>query len=161
MDIDYRTLALRLFFVGLLCLPAPLYLGYGAAAVGELTQNRVDNGYYADRGRSDVVADRRVIEYDSMPTAERRAIDRIVENSSGSEYGDYEPRLDNPIVDRETPFPVERNGTVYTIRQDGGTTLGLGFFGFIAGMGLAVVGVVLCVGSGIGYLVLRWRDATD
>ncbi|WP_324757429.1 hypothetical protein [Haloarcula montana] len=45
---------------------------------------------------------------------------------------------------REPPFPVERNGTVYTIWQDGGTTLGLGFFGFIAGMGLAVLGGVLC-----------------
>ncbi|MFC6976086.1 hypothetical protein ACFQL1_17550 [Halomicroarcula sp. GCM10025709] len=103
---------------------------------------------------------RTAIEYGSLSAAERRAVDRIVANSSGDDYGTYEPRLENPIVDREPPFLVERNGTLYTIRQDGGTTIGPGFFGFVLGMGVAAVGLVICVASGIGYVVLG-RRGTD
>jgi hypothetical protein len=97
---------------------------------------------------ADAIAER-APHYANLSAGEQRTIDRIVENSTGDEGG-YRPRVNEPSVDR-LPTPIHKGDTLYSISVYGHVDdFGAGFGGFVVGMGVAALGVVLLlIGGGL------------
>ena len=95
---------------------------------------------------ANVTAERVTVDYASLPPAERRTVDRILDNSR-DDWG-YRPRADDPFVDR-LPALVRVDGTAYSLHGVAHVDdLGPGFTGFVYGVYAAAAGVVLLVAAG-------------
>jgi hypothetical protein len=107
---------------------------------------------------ADAIADR-APRYANLSAGEQRTVDRIVDNSTG-EGGGYRPHVDEPYVD-QLPTPVHKGDTLYSIRVYGHVDdFGPAFGGFVVGLGVAAVGVVLLLASGGLYGYDRLRDSS-
>ncbi|QIO23358.1 hypothetical protein [Haloarcula sp. JP-L23] len=97
--------------------------------------------------------DRQAVAYESLGPQTQRTVDRIVANTSGDAgIGSYRPHENSAVVER-SPILVSKNGTLYSIHRDGGTYFGAGFVGFLYGIPVAVVGVLLCIAVVLGHLL--------
>ena len=87
--------------------------------------------------------------YANLSAGEQRTVDRIVANSTGDEGG-YRPRVTEPFVD-QLPTPIHKGDTLYSISVYGHVDdFGPGFGGFVVGMGVAALGLVLLlIGGGL------------
>jgi len=107
---------------------------------------------------ADAIADR-APRYANLSAGEQRTVDRTVDNSTG-EGGGYRPRLDEPYVD-QLPTPIHKGDTLYSISVYGHVDdFGPGFGGFVVGLGVAAVGVVLLLASGGLYGYDRLHDSS-
>jgi hypothetical protein len=94
--------------------------------------------------------------YANLSAGEQRTVDRIVDNSTGDEWG-YRPRVNDPYVD-ELPTPIHVDGTLYNVYVHGHVDdFGPGFGGFVVGLGIAGLGVVLLLAAGALVAYDRWR----
>jgi hypothetical protein len=93
--------------------------------------------------------------YEELDAGERRTVDEVVNGSTGADPG-YRPQADAPYLDR-FPTPIWRGDTLYSVYVTGHVDdFGPGFAGFVVGLGVASVGVVLVLaGSGL-YAYDRW-----
>ncbi|MFB6130892.1 MAG: hypothetical protein ABEJ28_08740 [Salinigranum sp.] len=106
---------------------------------------------------ANATVDRVAVRYADLSPGERRTVDRILGNASGDGSG-YRPRVDDPFVDR-LPALVYRDGTLYSLYAYGHVDdFGPGFFGFLAGLAVAGVGVVLLLVGSATLAVLWWRE---
>lgn len=105
---------------------------------------------------ANATVERAAVRYESLSPGERRTVDRVLANSSGDAAG-YRPRVDDPFVDR-LPALVRTDGTLYSVHVVAHVDdFGPGFGGFVVGVGVAAVGVVLLVAAGVVALVARRR----
>lgn len=96
--------------------------------------------------------------YEELSAGERRTVDRIIDNSSGDDLG-YRPRVNEPFVD-QLPTPVWKGDTLYSISVAGhADDFGPGFTGFVVGIGVAAVGLVLLFLAAVVYLYERRTDS--
>jgi hypothetical protein len=94
--------------------------------------------------------------YENLTAAERETVDAILDNSSEEEWG-YRPPVDDAFVDR-LPALVWKDGTLYSLHVVGhADDFGAGFGGFVVGLFVAAVGVVLLLVAGGVYLFDRVR----
>jgi hypothetical protein len=104
---------------------------------------------------ADAIAER-APHYANLSAGEQRTIDRIVANSTGDEGG-YRPRVNEPYVD-QLPTAIHQGDTLYSISVYGHVDdFGPGFGGFVVGVGVAALGVVLLLGAGALVASDRWR----
>ncbi|GAB3315700.1 hypothetical protein EI982_14480 [Haloplanus rallus] len=100
-----------------------------------------------------VVADataERAPRYETLSAAERRTVDAVLNE------GEYRPRVNDPYVDR-LPTAIRKDGTLYSIHVVGHVDdFGPGFAGFVVGLGVAALGVVLLLAGGGLYAYDRW-----
>jgi len=113
-----------LIIVGLLCLPAPVYIGAVADAT---TSNEATTIYEATvienpRSISDsettATETRDPVAYQNLSADEQDRVDRIIQssvNASGSETGCSLP--DDRSAFERVPMVLEKNGTLYSIEQ--------------------------------------------
>ncbi|QSG15654.1 hypothetical protein [Halapricum desulfuricans] len=113
-----------LIIVGLLCLPAPVYIG---AVVDATTSEETTTVYEATViGDTEPPSDsetagngtREPVAYENLSADERDRVDRIIQssvNASGSDTGCSLPD-DRSALER-VPMVLERNGTLYEIEH--------------------------------------------
>ncbi|MBP1988351.1 hypothetical protein [Halolamina salifodinae] len=115
----------------------------------------------AENGSLDVVANataEQAPRYEELSAGEQRTIDRIIDNSSGNDLG-YRPLVNEPFVD-QLPTPVWRGETLYSISVYGHVDdFGPGLGGFVAGIAVAAVGLVLLFLAAVVYLSERRTDS--
>lgn len=101
------------------------------------------------------IAERGAVQYDALSSGERETVDRILETAADD---GYRPRVDEPFVDR-LPTLVEKDGTLYSLYVYGHVDdFGPGFSGFVAGLLVAVIGVIFMVAGAGTYGVVWWRE---
>ncbi|NHX37000.1 MULTISPECIES: hypothetical protein [Halolamina] len=138
--------------------------------VRDTNENTEPDGYYrltvADDGatvRAENVSDRAVANaiaeraprYGNLSAGEQRTVDRVLENSTGDDLG-YRPRVNEPYVD-QFPTAIRKGDTLYSVTVYGHVDdFGPGFGGFVVGLGVAAVGVVLVIVGGGLYAYDRW-----
>lgn len=94
--------------------------------------------------------------YDDLSAGEQRTVDRILDNSTGDSMG-YRPRVNDPYVD-QLPTAIRKDDTLYSVSVSGHVDdFGPGFGGFVVGLGVATIGVVLLLAGGGLYASDRWR----
>lgn len=94
--------------------------------------------------------------YEALSAGEQRTVDRIIDNSSGDDWG-YRPRVNDPFVD-ELPTPVWKDGTLYSVYTSGHVDdFGPGFGGVVAGVAVAIVGVMVLFLAAVVYLYDRYH----
>lgn len=140
---DRRRVALLLVVVGALCLPAPLYLGWAADATAPPAQTsqiyaaeQVDIGNIPDQKRF-VAAHGAEVTFSSHQASER--------------YSAGEYRSLNVT-----------HAALKTAMREGSATVddfGPGFGGFVAGVAVAAVGLVLLFLAAVVYLYERRTDS--
>ena len=109
---------------------------------------------------ANATVDAATVAYADLSADERRTVDRILANSSGS-YSGYRPRVNDPFVD-QLPTLVRKDGQVYGIFVNGWVDdFGPGFVGFLFGVFFALVGVAAILVAGAIYGYLRWRTPDD
>ncbi len=109
---------------------------------------------------ANVTVERGAVRYDRLSNAERLTVDRILANST-SEYSGYRPRTDAAFADR-LPALVEKDGTLYSIYVTGHVDdFGPGFSGFVVGIGVAGVGLLLLLAGVVVYVVDWWRGSGE
>jgi len=113
-----------LIVVGLLCLPAPVYIG---AVVDATTSNETTTIYEAtviespaSASGSETAANdtREPVAYENLSTGDQDRVDRVIQssvNASDSEAGCSLP--DDRSAFERVPMVVEKNGTRYAIEQ--------------------------------------------
>jgi len=107
------------------------------------------------RAVADAVAEQ-APHYENLSAGEQRTVDAVLDNSTGDEMG-YRPRVNEPYVD-QLPTAVWKDETLYNIAVYGHVDdFGPGFGGFVVGLGVAALGVVLLVVSAAVYAWDRWR----
>ena len=95
---------------------------------------------------ADAVAER-APRYGSLSAAEQRTVDDVLENSTGEEMG-YRPTVGEPYAD-QFPTAIWKGETLYSVYIYGHVDdFGPGFGGFVVGLGVAAVGVVLLLAGG-------------
>jgi hypothetical protein len=95
--------------------------------------------------------------YGSLTAGEQRTIDRILDNSTGDDLG-YRPSVNEPYVD-QLPTVIQKEGTLYSISVYGHVDdFGSGFAGFVVGLGVAALGIVLLLAAAGIYAYDRWRS---
>lgn len=96
------------------------------------------------------------VHYTNLTTGERETVDRIIENSSDDDG--YRPRVNDPFVD-QLPTLVYKDGTLYSLFVNGHVDdFGPGFTGFLAGLAVAAIGILLLlVGTSLNAY-LWWRE---
>ncbi|QKY20703.1 hypothetical protein B4589_010055 [Halolamina sp. CBA1230] len=93
--------------------------------------------------------------YESLTAGEQRTVDAILDNSTGDDMG-YRPRVNDPYVD-QLPTAIRKGDTLYNISVYGHVDdFGPGFGGFVVGLGVAALGVVLLLAGGGLYVYDRW-----
>lgn len=103
---------------------------------------------------ANATVERAAVDYASLSPGERRTVDRVLANASDG----YRPRTDEPFADR-LPALVRVEGTLYSLHVVGHVDdFGPGFGGFVVGLGVAAVGLLLLLAAGVTYLLARWRD---
>jgi hypothetical protein len=109
---------------------------------------------------ANATVERRAYRYGSLSPGARRTVDRIVRNASTDDPG-YRPRVSDPFADR-LPALVRTDGTVYSLFVYGHVDdFGPGFSGFVRGVLVAGVGVLLCCLGGGVYAAAWWRRRGD
>lgn len=94
--------------------------------------------------------------YENLNASQQRTLDRLLNNSTGEDWG-YRPRIDEPFADR-LPTPFWRGETLYSVSITGHVDdFGPGFAAFFRGLLLAGVGLALVVVTG-GYLLYTRKD---
>lgn len=94
--------------------------------------------------------------YEALSSGEQRTVDRIIDNSTGDDWG-YRPYVDEPFLD-ELPTPIYKGDTLYSVSVSGhADDFGPGFGGFVAGIAVAIVGVMLLFTAAVVYLYDRYR----
>lgn len=107
------------------------------------------------RAVADAVAEQ-APHYENLTAGEQRTVDAVLDNSTGDEMG-YRPRVNDPYVDR-LPTAIWKGDTLYDVSVYGHVDdFGPGFGGFVVGLGVAALGVVLLVVSAALYAWDRWR----
>jgi hypothetical protein len=103
---------------------------------------------------ANVTVEEGAVQYSDLSTDEQETVDRFIGNSSTDDSG-YRPHVDEPFVDR-LPALVEKDGTVYSLHVSGHVDdFGPGFSGFVVGILVAGVGVVLLL-AGAGTYAVDW-----
>lgn len=103
---------------------------------------------------ADATADR-APRYAELSAAERRTVDAVLDNATADDGG-YRPRVNDPYADR-LPTAIRKGDTLYSIYTTGHVDdFGPGFGGFVVGLGVAALGVVLVLGGGGLYAFERW-----
>jgi len=103
---------------------------------------------------ADAIAER-APRYGSLSAGEQRTVDRILDNSTGDDLG-YRPYVNDPYVD-ELPTVIRKEGTLYSVSVYGHVDdFGPGFGGFVVGLGVAALGIVLLLVAGGIYAYDRW-----
>ncbi|MFB6079785.1 MAG: hypothetical protein ABEJ81_02110 [Haloferacaceae archaeon] len=93
--------------------------------------------------------------YENLPPGAQRTVDDVLDNSTQDDTG-YRPRVTDPYVDR-LPTAIRKGDTLYSIYVYGHVDdFGSGFAGFVVGLGVAALGVVLVLGGGGLYAYDRW-----
>ncbi|WP_128904923.1 hypothetical protein [Halorubrum amylolyticum] len=87
--------------------------------------------------------------YAALSAAERRTVDPLLDNATADGEG-YRPRVNDPYADR-LPTAIRKGDTLYSVYTTGHVDdFGPGFGGFVVGLGVAALGVVLVlVGGGL------------
>jgi len=97
----------------------------------------------------------RVPRYEDLSAGERRTVDAVLNRSTTDDPG-YRPQVNDPFVD-ELPTAIRKDGALYSIYTYGHVDdFGPGFGGFVVGLGVALVGVVLVLVGGGLYAYDRW-----
>jgi len=97
----------------------------------------------------------RVPRYEDLSAGERRTVDAVLNRSTTDDPG-YRPQVNDPYVD-ELPTAIRKDGALYSIYTYGHVDdFGPGFGGFVVGLGVALVGVVLVLVGGGLYAYDRW-----
>lgn len=93
--------------------------------------------------------------YENLSPGQQRTVDNVLANSTSDDPG-YRPQVNDPYVD-QLPTAIRKGETLYSIHTYGHLDdFGPGFAGFVIGLGVAALGVVL-VGAGGGlYAYDRW-----
>ncbi len=105
-----------------------------------------------------VVADQ-APRYETLSTGEQETVDAILANASTEDPG-YRPRVNDPYVD-QLPTPIRKDGTLYSIYTHGHVDdFGPGFSGFVVGLGVAALGVVLVLAGAVVYVIDRVRGGS-
>jgi hypothetical protein len=108
---------------------------------------------------ANATAERATVRYDRLSPAARETVDRLLDNASTDDG--YRPRVDAAFTDR-LPALVRKDGTLYSLHVTAHVDdFGPGFSGFVVGLGVAGLGVVLLVAGGAIALVARLRDSPD
>lgn len=100
--------------------------------------------------------------YSNLSPGEQRTVDRVLDNSTGEhnssmDWG-YRPRVNEPFVDR-MPTLVWKDDTLYSIFVYGHVDdFGPGFGGFVVGLAVGAVGLVLVLAGLVLYAITIWRD---
>lgn len=109
---------------------------------------------------ADAVADE-APRYSDLSAGEQRTIDRVLDNSSEDDWSGYRPRIDEPYVG-ELPTPIWKGETLHSISAVGHVDdFGPGFGGFIAGVLVALLGVLLLFLAAVIYLYDRRTDSAE
>lgn len=101
--------------------------------------------------------------YENLDAGEQRTVDRILNNSTGAhdssmDWG-YRPQVNEPFVDR-LPTLVWKDGTLYSVFVYGHVDdFGPGFAGFVVGLAVAALGLVLVLSSAVLYALVRLRES--
>jgi hypothetical protein len=104
---------------------------------------------------ANVTVEEGAVQYGDLSTGEQETVDRIIDSADDS---GYRPRVDEPFVDR-LPALVEKDGTVYSLHVSGHVDdFGPGFSGFVVGLLVAGVGVVLLLAGAGTYAVVWLRE---
>ena len=105
---------------------------------------------------SDAIAEQ-APRYERLTAGQQRTVDRVIDNSTGEEIG-YRPRVNEPYVD-QLPTAIHKGETLYSITVYGHVDdFGPGFGGFVVGLGVAALGVVLLLAGGGLALYDRLRN---
>jgi hypothetical protein len=108
---------------------------------------------------ANATAERAAVRYERLSAAERKTVDRVLGNVSTDDG--YRPRVDAAFTDR-LPALVVKDGALYSLHVTSHVDdFGPGFSGFIVGIGVAGLGVVLILAGGAIALVSRLRDSSD
>jgi len=95
--------------------------------------------------------------YERLTAGQQRTVDKVIDNSTGEEIG-YRPRVNEPYVD-QLPTAIHKGETLYSITVYGHVDdFGPGFGGFVVGLGVAALGVVLLLAGGGLYAYDRLRN---
>ncbi|WP_049980332.1 hypothetical protein [Halolamina rubra] len=112
----------------------------------------------ADRAVANAIAEQ-APRYENLSAGERRTVDAVIENSTGDDLG-YRPRVNDPYVD-QLPTAIRKGDTLYSVYVHGHVDdFGPGFGGFVVGLGVASLGVVLLLAGGGLYAYDRWRGSS-
>ncbi|WP_435119599.1 hypothetical protein [Halolamina sp. C58] len=140
------------------------------AFVRDTNENTEPDGYYrltveengslvrAENVSIRVVADaiaEQAPRYANLSAGEQATIDAVIDNSTGDDLG-YRPYVNDPYVD-QLPTAIWKGDTLYTVSVYGHVDdFGPGFGGFVVGLGVAALGVVLLLAAGGIYAYDRW-----
>jgi len=95
--------------------------------------------------------------YEDLSAGERRTVDNVLDNATADDAG-YRPRVNDPYVD-QLPTAIWRGDTLYSIYTYGHVDdFGPGFGGFVLGLGVAALGIVLVLAGGGLYAYDRWSE---
>ena len=169
---DRRQVARTLIIVGILLLPAPLYIGVVAdnffpaprASYGYVAEPAVPDTTIAEQGphyenlttnekqtvhEIDTAIAEQAPHYENLTANEKQTFDEIL-NASTDNSGYYVPRVNDPFVEK-VPITVWKGDTLYRIDKSVSIYRGISQSEIesLVGFGLSVIGIILAV--------LGWR----